>query len=71
MIRFVDVHRRFGAQTVLDGLSLELPLTGVTFIMGPSGAGKSVFAQLAAGLLTPDSGVIELFGKRVEALPET
>jgi phospholipid/cholesterol/gamma-HCH transport system ATP-binding protein len=70
MLRFRDVHKRFGGQEVLDGLDLHLPLRGVTFVMGPSGAGKSVLAQLAVGLLRPDAGEIELFGRRVDTLPE-
>ena len=53
MLRFVDVHRRFGGrrQSSTDSELRARRLAGVTFVMGPSGAGKSVFAQLAAGLL--------------------
>jgi phospholipid/cholesterol/gamma-HCH transport system ATP-binding protein len=70
MLRFRDVRRTFDGQVVLDGLSFELPFEGVTFVMGPSGAGKSVLAQVATGLLVPDSGSIEIDGQRVDTLSE-
>ena len=71
MLRFVDIHRRFDGRPVLDGISFDVALDGVTFVVGPSGAGKSVLAQLAVGLLTPDSGTIELFGVPVQHLSES
>ncbi|MBS2027113.1 MAG: ATP-binding cassette domain-containing protein [Deltaproteobacteria bacterium] len=70
MLRFQNITKRFSNQTVIDALDLELPFQGVTFIMGPSGAGKSVLAQLAVGLLRPDSGHIELDGVAIENLHE-
>jgi len=70
MLRLSGVTKRFGAQRVLDALSLELPFSGVTFVMGPSGAGKSVLAQVSVGLLRPDEGSVELDGAHIEKLPE-
>ena len=70
MLKIASVVKHFGPQAVLRGLSLELPLTGVTCLMGPSGAGKSVLAQLAVGLLRADAGRIELFGEDVTDLSE-
>ena len=67
---FEDVVKRFGAATVLDGLSLQLPLTGLTFVVGRSGSGKSVLCRLAVGLLRPDSGRVLLDGRPIHLLPE-
>ena len=64
------IVKRFGAATILDGLTVELPLTGITFIVGKSGSGKSVLCRLAVGLLKPDAGEVFLFGERVDTLPE-
>lgn len=64
------VTKRFGAHTILEGLSVEFPLTGITFIVGASGSGKSVLCRLAVGLLKPDAGEVFLFGERVDRLPE-
>ncbi|MEM7378147.1 MAG: ABC transporter ATP-binding protein, partial [Pseudomonadota bacterium] len=39
-------------------------------IIGPSGAGKSTLLGLLAGLDTPTSGDVEMFGQRIAALDE-
>lgn len=41
-------------------VDLTLPETGVTALLGPSGSGKSTLAALVAGLLTPETGLIQL-----------
>ncbi len=64
------IVKRFGAATILEGLTVEIPLTGITFIVGKSGSGKSVLCRLAVGLLKPDEGEVFLFGERVDTLPE-
>jgi phospholipid/cholesterol/gamma-HCH transport system ATP-binding protein len=71
-LRFEAVSKRFepGAPPVLDGLSAEVPLQGLTFVIGKSGSGKSVLCRLAVGLLKPDSGHVTLFDEQVDALPE-
>lgn len=64
------IDKRFGAAIILEGLSVEIPLEGITFIVGASGSGKSVLCRLAVGLLKPDAGAVHLFGQRVDTLPE-
>ncbi|MCA2981067.1 MAG: ATP-binding cassette domain-containing protein [Myxococcaceae bacterium] len=64
------VVKRFGEATVLEGLSVTIPLKGLTFIVGRSGSGKSVLCRLAVGLLRPDAGAVTLLGQRVDTLPE-
>ena len=68
MIRFVDVHKRFGERIVLDGFSLEAPDGKTTVLIGASGSGKSVILKHVVGLLRPDRGSVEVDGRRVEAL---
>lgn len=55
---------------VLDGLSVTVPLDGITFVVGKSGSGKSVLCRLAVGLLKPDAGEVQLLGERVDTMPE-
>ena len=71
-LRFEGVTKRFepGGPPVLDGLSAEVPLTGLTFVTGRSGSGKSVLCRLAVGLLRPDEGAVTLLDARVDTLPE-
>ncbi|MEM1451721.1 MAG: ATP-binding cassette domain-containing protein [Planctomycetota bacterium] len=68
IIRFQDVHKSFGAQHVLRGLSFEVPRGKVLGIMGGSGTGKSVTLRHVIGLLEPDSGRVEVEGHNVADL---
>ncbi len=71
-LRFQAVTKRFepGAPPVLNGLSAEVPLKGLTFVIGKSGSGKSVLCRLAVGLLKPDEGAVTLLDERVDQLAE-
>jgi phospholipid/cholesterol/gamma-HCH transport system ATP-binding protein len=57
-IRYLGVHKAFGAQRVLQGLDLIVPLGRITVIIGRSGTGKSVTIKHVMGLLRPDKGQI-------------
>jgi branched-chain amino acid transport system ATP-binding protein len=61
----VDVRKRFGAVSVLEGVSLELSKGEVVGVVGPNGAGKTTFLSLLSGALAPDSGSIALRGRDV------
>lgn len=64
-----DLCKRFNDHQVLKDLSLKVRRGETYVLLGPSGTGKSVFLKHIAGLLTPDSGVIEVLGKNINALP--
>lgn len=68
VVRFQDVHKSFGAQRVLDGLSFEVERGKTLGIMGASGTGKSVVLRHAIGLLKPESGRVEVDGRVVPSL---
>ncbi len=76
MIRFEQVTKRFGAKTVLDGISYEIRRGETFVIVGRSGAGKSVSLRHMIRLLTPDAGrvwvgddcVSETSGKQLERI---
>ncbi|MGC8625285.1 MAG: ABC transporter ATP-binding protein [Phycisphaerae bacterium] len=70
VIRFENVHKRFGPLIVLDGLNLDIPADQTTVIIGPSGTGKSVLLKHIVGLLKPDSGKIYFHGQRIDNLRE-
>lgn len=53
---------------VLKDFALELEKGEFAALMGPSGSGKSTFLHLAAGLLVPDAGTIEVGGAEVTAM---
>jgi len=65
MIRFEQVTKRFGQQTVLDRLDLEIHQGETFVIVGPSGVGKSVTLKHMIRLLTPDEGRVWVEGECV------
>jgi ABC-type cobalamin/Fe3+-siderophores transport system ATPase subunit len=58
-----------GPRVILQGLDLTLSAGRITAILGPNGAGKSTLLGCLAGLLTPQSGSIEIDSARLDALP--
>lgn len=65
MIRLSGVCKRFGPKVVLDGIDLEVGRQESVAIIGGSGSGKSVTLKCILGLLTPESGTIEIDGQNV------
>ena len=66
MIELCDVHKAFGANTVLNGVDLTIPRGESMVIIGGSGTGKSVLLKCILGLVTPDSGQILVDGKAAD-----
>jgi iron(III) transport system ATP-binding protein len=69
-IEIRGLRQVFDANTVLDGIDLEVPAGSTIALLGPSGCGKSTLLKLLAGLLRPSAGRI-LFGTRLVADPTT
>jgi phospholipid/cholesterol/gamma-HCH transport system ATP-binding protein len=63
-----DLHKRFGHQQVLDGVTLDFPAGKITTIVGPSGSGKTVLLKHLNLLMRPDSGAIVIDGIEVTKL---
>jgi phospholipid/cholesterol/gamma-HCH transport system ATP-binding protein len=66
LIQIRDLHKSFGKQIVLDGISLEVNKEQTVAVMGRSGTGKSVLLKLLIGLMTPDSGSITILGAEID-----
>jgi phospholipid/cholesterol/gamma-HCH transport system ATP-binding protein len=69
-ISIKNLTKSFGAQTVLEDISFDVPKGRITLMLGPSGTGKSVFLKHLVGLLKPDSGEVWIGDKNVPALSE-
>jgi ABC-type Fe3+/spermidine/putrescine transport system ATPase subunit len=63
------VVKRFGAETVLDGVTFEAAPGEIVALLGPSGSGKTTLLRLVAGFERPDAGEIRLGGERIDRLP--
>jgi ABC-type nitrate/sulfonate/bicarbonate transport system ATPase subunit len=61
----VDFPRPGGRLDVLAGIDLEIHAGEVVALIGPNGSGKSTLLRVAAGLLTPRQGSVELDGRPV------
>ena len=69
-IRLRNVVKKFGDQTVLDGINLDIHEGETMVVMGGSGSGKSTTLRLMIGSLTPNEGSIEILGKDICPLNE-
>lgn len=68
MIEIRHVHKRFGAQVVLNGVNLTVQEGETLALLGPSGTGKSVLLKSIIGLIRPDRGEITVDGQNVGKL---
>jgi nitrate/nitrite transport system ATP-binding protein len=74
-VAFVEVHdisKSFGSagatREVLKGVNLSVQKGEFVSIVGFTGSGKTTLMNILAGLLTPDSGVVEIGGKGVRGI---
>lgn len=62
MIKIEDLHKSYGQNEVLKGISTEVKEKEVIAIIGPSGSGKSTFLRCLNLLETPTSGKVTIAG---------
>ena len=63
-----DLHKSFGSQKVLNGISLNVSRGETLAVLGRSGTGKSVLLRLIIGLEKPDSGSVLIHDRDVTGL---
>ena len=63
------IHKNMGGKNILSNLSFSIDTKEIIGLLGPNGAGKTTAFYIAAGLLSPDKGTIEINGKDVSSLP--
>ncbi|SNR64205.1 ribose transport system ATP-binding protein/rhamnose transport system ATP-binding protein [Actinoplanes regularis] len=62
VLRVRDVTKSFGGAAALKGVSADFLPGEVHALMGMNGAGKSTLVQILSGVLSPDSGHLEIGG---------
>src|SRR5580692_290299 len=62
------LHKSFGNQSVLNGISLGVSRGETLAVLGRSGTGKSVLLRLIIGLEKPDSGSVRIHGQNISGL---
>lgn len=60
-----NITKRFGDQTVLNGVSYEFERGKIHGVVGNNGSGKTVMMKCICGFLAPDSGMIMVNGRTV------
>lgn len=66
-----DLSLTYYRQPVLKSITLSIEEGDYFAFIGPNGGGKTSLAKLIAGLLSPTSGSIHVFGKKVDESPYT
>jgi len=67
IISIVAVMKSFGAIEVLKGVSMDVRKGEAVCIIGPSGSGKSTLLRCINGLITVDSGSVQVEGQEVDS----
>lgn len=60
MLRIDNIHKRYGSEEVLKGITLEVNRGDVVSILGPSGSGKTTLLRCINLLEKPNKGVISI-----------
>src|SRR5262252_1991011 len=69
-IAFEDVRIGFDEGQILRGVSFCVREGETVVLLGETGTGKTLTLKMAAGLLRPDSGSIDVLGQKVSDMPE-
>jgi ABC-2 type transport system ATP-binding protein len=59
-----NLVKTYDSRRVLDGVNLDVAEGEFYALMGPNGSGKTTLASIIAAVKTPDSGVVEVYGKK-------
>lgn len=60
MLKLQNIHKSYGAEEVLKGISLQVNRGDVVSILGPSGSGKTTLLRCINLLEKPDRGIITI-----------
>jgi ABC-2 type transport system ATP-binding protein len=64
MIEALQLTKRYGVKTAVDGLDFTVRQGAVTEFLGPNGAGKSTTMRMIVGLDAPTAGSVTVNGRR-------
>lgn len=64
-LKIDNLHKSFGKNTIINGLSMSIPENTIFGFLGKNGAGKTTTMKMILGFLKIDEGSIEVFGEEV------
>jgi len=69
MLHIDQLSKQFGAETVLERISLTVPTGSIYALIGPNGSGKTTLTKIVAGLLRPTDGTVSIGGADIVRNP--
>ena len=63
MIEALNISKSYGNLQALSNVSLTLSKGEIVGLLGVNGAGKSTLMKIMSGIIEPDKGMLEVFGK--------
>jgi branched-chain amino acid transport system ATP-binding protein len=69
VLELAHITAGYGSTTVLRDVTISIPKKTVVALLGPNGAGKTTLLRVAAGLITPTTGTVNLLDEEVTARP--
>ena len=63
------IHKTIAGKNILSNIGFSVHAKEIVGLLGPNGAGKTTAFYIAAGLLSPDKGTVEINGRDVSNLP--
>jgi len=67
-LKVTNLHKRFGGNHVLNGVSFEIRGAELIGLIGPNGAGKTTLTNILDGAIKPTSGTVYLGEERIDQL---
>lgn len=64
-LRIESLTKRFGGILATEDCSFSVGEGSLTGLIGPNGSGKTTVLNMVSGHVTPDSGTVSLFGRRI------
>lgn len=64
-LKIENLHKSFGKNTIINGLSMSIPENTIFGFLGKNGAGKTTTMKMILGFLKKDKGSIKVFGEEV------
>src|SRR5881409_1997805 len=66
-LKVQGLRKAYDDVVAVDGLDLQVQSGECFGLLGPNGAGKTTTIEICEGLLSPDSGSVEVLGRRWES----
>ncbi len=64
IIKVENIHKKYGREPILNGVSFEITFPTITALVAPNGSGKSTLMNIITNLEKFDKGSVEIMGMK-------